>query len=296
VEFADSLSAQGVDFRLGMVTFLDEVENIYDFTSNVQQFQQYVNQQYAHGGGDMPENSLEALMAATQFDFRPNANRVFIWITDASYHINNSYTQLIPQDVVNEMLTHSIDPHCIGNTQFQLDFYDPILFPTGGDFYDIDGNFRDILLEISRLNSTGSYRLSYVSSANPGDTYNDIVEVHYAGLGGMDTITFVAPSKSLGTNDHATLRYFPNPFYSSACIEIDNPQELEAKLEIFNVQGQRVSAKYFESGNKVLTFTWDAKDDLGSTNNNGLYFIHCELYDPEGKPVSLPVMKLIYLK
>ncbi len=28
VEFADSLSAQGIDFRLGMVTFLDEVENI----------------------------------------------------------------------------------------------------------------------------------------------------------------------------------------------------------------------------------------------------------------------------
>ncbi len=112
----------------------------------------------------------------------------------------------------------------------------------------------------------------------------------------MDTITFVAPSKSLGTNDHATLRYFPNPFYSSACIEIDNPQGLEAKLEIFNIQGQRVSAKYFESGNKVLTFTWDAKDDRGKTISNGLYFVHSELYNPEGKPVSLPVIKLIYLK
>jgi len=296
VEFADSLSYQGIDFRLGMVTFLDWIENIYDFTPDVQLFQQYVNQQHAHGGGDLPENSLEALMAASQFDFRPTANRVIIWITDASYHINNSYTQLIPQDVVNEMLTHSIVPHCIGNTEYQLDYYNPILFPTGGDFYDIYGNFRDILLEISRLNSTGSYRLSYLSNANPGDTYNDVVEVHYAGLGGMDTITFVAPSKSLGTNDPATLRYFPNPFYSSTCIEIDNPQGLEAKLEIFNIQGQRVSAKYFESGNKVLTFTWDAKDNIGKTINNGLYFIHCELYDPTGKPVSLPVMKLIYLK
>lgn len=296
VEFADSLGSQGIDFRLGMVTFLDEVENIYDFTPDVQLFQQYVNQQYAHGGNDLPENSLEALMAATQFDFRPSANRVFIWITDASYHINNSHTQLIPQDVVNEMLTHSIVPHCIGDEQYQLDYYNPILFPTGGGFYDIDGNFRDILLEITRLNSTGRYKLSYLSNANPGVTYEDIVEVHYAGLGGMDTITFVPPTKSLTSNDLAILRCFPNPFYSSASIEIDNPQELEANLEIYNTQGQLVSTKYFESGKKVLTFTWDAKDNSGKTISNGLYFVHFELYDPEGSIVSLPVMKLIYLK
>ncbi len=50
VEFTDSLSYQGIDFRLAMVTFLDEIENIYDFTSNVQLFQQYVNDQYALGG------------------------------------------------------------------------------------------------------------------------------------------------------------------------------------------------------------------------------------------------------
>jgi Mg-chelatase subunit ChlD len=296
VEFADSLSVQGIDFRLGMVTFLDEIENIYDFTPDVQIFQQYVNQQFAHGGGDMPENSLDALMAATQFDFRSNANRVFIWITDASYHINNTFTQLIPQDVVNEMLTHSVVPHCIGNTYYQLDYYNPILFPTGGDFYDIDGNFRDILLEITRLNSTGSYRLSYLSDADPGTSSEDIVEIHYAGLGGMDTIIFVTPTKALKLNDLAILRCFPNPFYSSASIEIDNPQELEANLEIYNTLGQRVTAKYFESGKKVLRFTWDAKDDSGKTISNGLYFVHFELYDPEGSTVSLPVMKLIYLK
>lgn len=296
IEFTDSLSFQGIDFRLGMVTFLDEIENIYDFTSDAQLFEQYVNQQYAHGGGDTPENSLEALMAATQFEFRPTANRVFIWITDASYHINNSYTQLTPQMVVNQMLTHAVMPHCIGNTQYQLDFYDPILFPTGGDFFDIYGNFRDILLEISRLNYTGTYRLSYQSDANPGEIYDDIVEVHYAGLGGMDTINFMAPSKALGTNNLPIAKNFPNPFHSSSCIEIDNPQELEAKLEIFNVQGQRVSVKHFESGNKVLIYNWDAKDDLGNSVNNGLYFIHCKLYDQKGKTENLPVMKLVYLK
>ncbi len=295
VEFADSLSYQGIDFRLGMVTFLDEVENIYDFTSDVQQFQEYVNQQYAHGGGDHAENSLDALMQACQFDFRPTANRVFIWITDATYHINNSYTPLTPQDVVNEMLTHSIEPHGIGKPIYQLEYFNPILFPTAGDFYDIDGNFRDILIEISRLNSTGSYRLSYNSNADPGDTYMDIVEIHYAGLGGMDSITFVAPSKSQETTDLTEVRFFPNPFYSNTNIEIHNPQGAEAKIDIYNVQGNRVLSKRFESGNKKLVFTWDAKDAGGKNISNGIYFIHCELYDQTGKTERLPVMKLIYL-
>jgi hypothetical protein len=296
VEFADSLSYQGIDFQLGMVTFLDWIENIYDFTSDVQLFQQYVNAQHAHGGGDHPENSLEALMEACQFDFRLSANRIFIWITDATYHINNSNTQLEPQDVVNEMLMHSVVPHGIGQTYYQLDWFNPILFPTAGDFYDINGNFRDILLQISRLSSTGYYRLSYLSNASPGDTVNDIVEVHYAGLGGMDTISFIAPSKSYSIDELAVPRCYPNPFNSSACIEIDNPKELEARLEIYNAQGQRVASKYFERGHHVLRYTWDARDDGGKTISSGLYFVHFELYDPPGKAVSLPVMKLIYLK
>jgi hypothetical protein len=296
VEFADSLSYQGIDFRLGMVTFLDEIENIYDFTEDVQQFQQYVNQQYAHGGGDLPENSLEALMAATQFDFRLNANRIFIWITDASYHINNSYTQLTPQEVVNEMLTHSIVPNCIGSTPYQQDYYDPVLFPTGGNFFDIDGNFRDILLDITRLNSTGLYRLSYLSNVSPGSIHEDIIEVHYAGLGGMDTITFVTPAKPVNVTDLASLRCFPNPFYTSSLIEIDNPKELNAKIDIYNSQGQKVITRYFENGSKVLSFSWEAKDNKGQTITDGIYFVHSELFDSEGRTESLPVMKLIYLK
>jgi len=173
-----------------------------------------------------------------------------------------------------------------------------INLPTGGDFFDIYGNFRDILLEITRLNSTGSYRLSYLSDAGPGSTIGDIVEIHYAGLGGMDTVTFVTPTKSLGSNDLdlAVLRCFPNPFYSSACIEIENPQELSANIENFNTQGQRVTSKHFESGKKVLRFTWDARDDSGRNVSNGLYFVHTELYDPEGRTVSSADMKLIYLK
>ncbi len=67
IEFADSLTARGIDYRLGMVTFLDIIENIYPFTNDVQYFKTLVDQQYAHGGEDEPENSLQGLLEATKF-------------------------------------------------------------------------------------------------------------------------------------------------------------------------------------------------------------------------------------
>jgi hypothetical protein len=295
VEFCDSLSYQGIDFRLGMVTFLDEIENIYDFTDNVQLFQSYVSQQYAHGGGDLPENSLDALMAACQFDFRPAANRVFIWITDATYHVNNSYTPLTPVDVVNEMLTHAVEPNGIGDAAFELDWFYPILLPTNGQFFDINGNFRDILLEISRMSGTGYYRLSYLTTATVADTLQNIMEVHYAGLGGMDTVTFVLSKKSLQSNSLTTGRCFPNPFNSSSVIQIDNPKGLEATVEIYSMQGLRVAYKQFEQGQTVLSFTWNGQDDRDQTISNGLYIVRTTLHGPGGTTESLPVMKLIYL-
>ncbi|MBU0559457.1 MAG: VWA domain-containing protein, partial [Bacteroidetes bacterium] len=151
IEFTDSLSYQGIDFRLGMVTFLDVIENVYDFTRDVQSFQTIISQQYAHGGADTPENSLDALDKASQFEYRPEAKKIIIWITDANYHEKNTHTQLDKQTVINSMLSKEILVHVIGSTVYKSAYYDPFTIATGGSFYNIDGNFRDILLEISRF-------------------------------------------------------------------------------------------------------------------------------------------------
>ena len=94
LEFGDSLSKSGIDYQLGLVTFLDVVENIYPFTKDVAAFKTNIAAQYAHGGGDYPENSLQALLTASQFNFRTNSKRIIIWITDATYHENDGYTSL----------------------------------------------------------------------------------------------------------------------------------------------------------------------------------------------------------
>ena len=296
VEFTDSLSYNGIDFRLGMVTFLDEIENVYDFTSDVQLFQQYVNQQYAHGGGEIAENSLEALMRATQFIFRPSANRIIIWITDANYHINNQYTQLTIQDVVNELLANAVVTHCIGDPYFQTLWYDPIVLPTGGNFYDINGNFRDILLEISRLPASGSYRISYYSNAATGVLHEVKIEVHYAGLGGSDIITFTPSTKSDTKYGSPKISCYPNPFNPSVHIKIENPTRLKCEVNIFNILGQKVKHFSFNSGQESIRSIWNAKNDSGHSVGNGIYFVQAVIDNNGGQKTILPVQKIIYTK
>jgi len=296
VEFTDSLSYRGIDFRLGMVTFLDEIENIYNFTSDVQLFQQYVSQQYAHGGGNYTENSLVALMRAAQFNFRPSANRVFIWITDADYHINNSYTQLTQQDVVNEMLSKAIVAHCIGNSAEQTDFYDAIVLPTGGKYFNINGNFKDILLDISRMRTSGKYKITYYSNASTGTSHEVKLELHYAGLGGHAITTYIPSASSAPTNEIPKISCYPNPFNPIIRFNIYNPNRFKGDICIYNVLGQKIKELTFASGQDPVQLFWNATDHNQKAIGTGIYLVKTTLYGNESNTNILPIQKVIYVK
>lgn len=296
IEFSDSLNYRGVDFRLGMVTFLDNIENVYNFTNDVHLFQGYIDDQYAHGGGDIPENSLDALMRATQFEFRPAAKRIIIWITDADYHINNSVTDLTVQQVADELLAKSIVTHCIGYSSYQTDYYDPIINVTGGKYFDIYGNFRDILLEISNLQGTSKYRIRYISGAATGSSHEIKLEVHYAGLGGHDIIGF---TPATGLSKYAIsprLNCYPNPFNPITHIQILNPDRSEIDVRIFNLLGQEVQHFEVLKGQPFIHLTWDARNKSGNLVGNGIYFIRAEMKTDNDDSRFLPVEKIIYTK
>ena len=295
VEFTDSLSRRGINFRLGMVTFLDAIENVYDFTSDVQLFQQHIGQQYAHSGDDRPENSLAALMRASQFDFRPSAKRIFIWITDADYHIQDQFTNLVVQDVVNALLSKSIVANCIGDLQFQTDYYDPIVLPTGGNVYNINGNFRDILLDISRLKSSGKYWINYTSTAAAG-SHQVKLELHYGGLGGNKTFNYNLGLEKAISNETEGVVCYPNPFNPSTNIYVKNPGMYSGEALIYNLLGQKVKTFRFESGQNPILLRWSAQNDFQQLLSTGIYFVQVKYYIP-GKDVrSLPIQKLVYIK
>jgi Mg-chelatase subunit ChlD len=192
VQFANALSKKGIDFRLGMVTFLDYVENVYAFTNNVQTFQGYVLAQSAHGGDDSPENSLKALDTASHMPFRPNAKIKFIWITDAPYHTQGdgtAFTTLTAAPVLKRLLSKGITVFSIGPVEYQTQWYMPLYDPTGGRFYDINGNFQDILMDIADMNSSKNYLVSYtLPTAFDAGRSSIVLEIHAQGLGVKDTV------------------------------------------------------------------------------------------------------------
>lgn len=295
VEFADSLALRGIDYRLGLVTFRDAVTQVLDFTADAERFKNVVGGQRALGGGDRAENSLDALDRAAQFPFRPSAQRVLIWITDADYYegTTDTRTQHTAESIVATLLREGITLHSIGRTNFQTDFYDPVFLPTGGLFFNINGNFRDILLQLSRLGSSGQYVLTYArpSSAFP---FEATVEIHVAGLGGRATVTVAGPSSnrvstaSEVTRGQVVLDAFPNPFRQTATLRLITPTRRGGTVEIFNVLGQRVHRIPIPSGPQHHRLTWSAEGAA-----SGVYFVRATVMDRLGQPQRLSTRPLV---
>ena len=289
IEFADSLTVRGIDYRLGMVTFLDVIENIYPFTNDVQYFKTLVDQQYAHGGGDEPENSLQALLEASKFSFRDQCNRVVIWITDATYHENDTYTTPTRDQVINALLSKGIVVHSIGPETNKSGYYDPIIIPTGGNFYDIFGNFRDILLDISRFKTSGKYIVTYTSQ-NSQLPDQIKLQIRYAGLGGESIIT-TSQSKTISKGKY--LSFYPNPFNPQITFEVNKRNFINGKLTIYNLLGQLV--KTLQINNGLQRLTWNAINDNGEQISSGLYIVRLMLTD-KNESKYFESAKILFLK
>ncbi len=294
--FAQSLDSQGVDYRLAMVTFLDEVENVYDFTNDVDLFQTYIDAQSAHGGGDWKENSLDAIYTATQLQFRDQASRELIWITDAGYHVNTGPTSLTVENVVDALLFNGATCNAVAGSDIRVEYCEPITVPTSGDWFDINGNFLDILLQISNWSGTNKYLLAF-DSPNTGPNSRTIgLDVHYAGLGGYGSIAYVPPpALSIGKASDLVVTCYPNPFNPNISIALDIPASFTAQATIFNIRGQEISDyQIHASGSHILQ--WDATERGGHNVAAGVYLLRVSLLNKTGDPVSQQLIKLIHAK
>jgi len=290
-EFCDSLLARGIDFRLGLVTFSTTIDDVFDFTDNVELFKSWLDQITLWGG---VENSLGALYRATELSFRQLSKRTFVWITDENYPVYPAIN-LSVQDVVNRLLLYDVTVHSISEPSLKTQWCNPIIEPTGGNFYDIHGNFRDILLDISRMGSFTRFLITYKSPGAIIGANEITVAIHYAGLGGTAIAEYYY--SGAGNQLAKALSCHPNPFNPTVQITVNLAENCEAKVEIFNILGQRVRLFQLKAAdNKTGAILWDARDDFNRQVGVGTYLVRLTISDKAGKLLKNEFAKILYLK
>jgi len=177
IDFADRLAKANRDYRLGLVTFEDYVmREELTFTRSAREFKSWIGSLRPSGGGDIPENSLDALAVASRFPFRPEAQAVVILITDAPNHFRgdgsekaNPYgrevTQTTADEVIAEMKKANLSVYAVAPPPFVAPDLRNIVEATAGRLYNIvsEGrHFPELISEIGR-SIASQYFLTYTS-------------------------------------------------------------------------------------------------------------------------------------
>jgi hypothetical protein len=282
-EFGQSLADNSYDYQIGVITFSTTVDHIWDFTHDLELIRQNLASINLWGG---TEDSPSGLMAASNLSFRAGSKRTIIWVTDEPYP-EDKYTKT---QVVDRMHELGITVHGVGLNNLQTEWFDPIIIPTGGNFYDINGNFRDILMDVSNIDSEDRFHLSYESTSQQQE--NEIkLEIRYAGLGGNKTFLYNTPSLE---KESTKLSFFPNPFNPSITFNVNMNNYKSGKVSIYNVLGQLV--KQFDVlDNAGSSITWNAVNNYGQLVSTGFYLVQLTLQDHKNNKYT-ETAKILYLK
>lgn len=82
----DDIDDAGVDARYGLVSFRDDADTDLTFTEDVDSLKDAVDSLDAYGGGDFPEDNFDAIMTALEDEYRADAQKIVVDITDATSH------------------------------------------------------------------------------------------------------------------------------------------------------------------------------------------------------------------
>jgi outer membrane protein OmpA-like peptidoglycan-associated protein/Mg-chelatase subunit ChlD len=161
-EFTQRLSARGVDYRLGMISFGDRIERRREFTEDVNEFIGWIDELRIGGGGDTNENALEGMFEASELKFRNSAQRIIICISDAMYHQKgdngDARTEFTTESMAGLLMRKNIRLFAV--TPPDVSGYSVLADVTRGRRFDFTDNFSSILDEFSE-SITNLYAVRY---------------------------------------------------------------------------------------------------------------------------------------
>ena len=242
IDFANTLANSSIDYRLGLVIFKDDVTVINGgvLTDKASVFNDWVAALYASGGGDGPENSLDALGTATTYSFRPGAQKIFILITDAPPHYaddGTTYTTRTVAGTITELQAAGAMTFVVGPDRSEYNGVGSIAYETGGRWYSIDSDFVGIIDDIGTV-ITHQYRIDYTTPDTTDGTARTVVAtVNYVGESASDTSSYTSDCPTgTGLYLHIDGKNCINmPFVARLTDSVGNP--IDGGSIIFNIGG-----------------------------------------------------------
>ncbi|MBV8056864.1 MAG: FHA domain-containing protein [Deltaproteobacteria bacterium] len=217
INFAQELAQNHRDYRLGLVTFEDYVVSAYPdcnceysktMTADAHKFTDWVGTLHAGGGGDIPEDQLDALAYAATLPFRPDAQGIIILITDAPPHVagdgpdragdsgyrlhhpdpNADVTEETGATVAAKLGRNGLTLYAVAPPPFIAPQYQQVVQATRGRLYNIvteENRFSELVREIGHSIAT-EYSLAYLTPRPIEDGTSRSVElrVNYNGQSG----------------------------------------------------------------------------------------------------------------
>lgn len=186
----------------------------------------------------------------------------------------------------------------IGNTlEIELTWENPMTGLHGGPFLDpvigyILGDNMGSFIDIPYFTTLYS-----ITVPGPGIYCYTITPYNIIGDGGTATSNDIVVEITYADfvlNPEIELSNFPNPFNPSTTIEFNLPQSFEtAKIEIFNIKGQRVKTfsnlQITQSSNHQIT--WNGTDENHKSVSSGIYF-----YQLKVNKIVMKSRKMMLLK
>jgi Mg-chelatase subunit ChlD len=197
--FATQLAGSGIDYRLSMITFRDDVivngpknpsKGVWTNDANV--FKSWVRSVSVNGGADGPEASFDAVGRAVDFSVRDSAQRIIVLFTDAASHVKgDSGAGTDPRGVsfiydqnslIAKLKSNGFVVYVAGPSNAQFRGKGSPTEETGGRWYAIHADISSILKDI-REDISNQYAFNCQSGASPG---KHTLEISPAKLGYED--------------------------------------------------------------------------------------------------------------
>jgi hypothetical protein len=173
-KFADNLSSTGIDYKLGLVTFGDEIRQVHDFTADISEFREWVRVLNVESGADKKECSLDAMVRGLSLSYREDAQKIMVLVTDAAPHERDdgtSYSSVTKAETIEALRSFGINLFALGPYPFES-----IARNIGGFWKDIEKNrdFSKILDMIAGI-IVEEYLVTYNTTDLTPDLLHEVV-------------------------------------------------------------------------------------------------------------------------